>query len=255
MTRGGRRIEGIGRRLSGAMGGAGGGRTLVAQGLQGWAAANHYSHASTNTGPKLTATGGTIGILYRLDSVPSAANRIFTSFWDGVSEGYAAFASRSGGATPRFITRGAGSTNIDWSAAYGAGDVGKVFFDSMSIDGDADLEAYRQGASAATLAPGSGLVQPGASSRFRIGDNAEAPDHATIVGVVFCAATRLTPAEHAAWFNTIQQTGGIVAAPTGTTDIFTASTAGATWVSSGSAATTLTRTGTFSLVDVAMVFA
>lgn len=237
------------------MGGSGGGRTLVAKGLSGWSSANHMSHASTNTGPKPTATGATIGILYRLDSVPSAANRILTSFWDAVSEGFAVFGSRASGATPRFITRGAGSTNIDWTAAYGAGQVNKVFFDSMSIDGDSDLEAYRQGASAASVAAGSGLVVPGASSRFRIGDNAEAPDHVTIIGVVFCEATRNTPAQHAEWFNSIVAAGRILPAPVGTTDLFDAATAGATWVSSGSAATTLTRSGTLTIVDVQMDFA
>jgi hypothetical protein len=234
------------------MGGAGGGEiVLVARGLSGWSSSNHYSHASTDTGPHLSATGGTVGVLYRLNSVPDTTTRLICSFWDGVAEGWAMYGSSGGGVLPRAFTKGAGSTNVDWPTAWVAGNVGRVFFDAWSVDGDADLEAYRQGVQVAT-ASGTGYAIPTASSRFRIGDNAEAPDFMTIVGVGFADITRLTPAQHLAWFNSIRAAGDMVAAPAGATDTFIASAAGATWAGG---TTTLTRTGSFTTVNVSMAYA
>lgn len=239
----------------GSIGGGGNGDVLHAIGVTNLSAANHFSHASTNVGPKFTATGGSGAMIVALNSIPSAANRIGCSMWDGVSEGWSFYLSRASGATPRFITRGAGSTNVDWATAYVAGDVGKVFFYSWSIDGDADLEAYTQGVSAAAIAGGTGYVPAGASSRFRIGDNAEAPTHVAIVGAAFCDTTRLTPAQHLEWFYSCRAAGRMVAAPTGTTDLFHAADAGATWTSSGSAGTVLTRSGAPTLTTVRMNWA
>jgi hypothetical protein len=208
-------------------------------GLSGWTGSQRYeADSGKGFGDSVTMT---VGVLYRLDAVPTPATQEIiggrlTTNTGGVQVGIDDGSTAQG----YCFVSGSGDSALALQATYQAGDVGKVFFDVYVVK-TLSIRPFRQGIVGTETGVHNLAAAPGGSELI-LGDATHPPTHVTLIGIAACNATELSDADVLAWYNNVNAQCDLVAAPSGTTDLYKAADAGATWVPRVGSVT-LTRVG------------
>ena len=204
--------------------------------LTDWSALNYYQGAN-GAGPTAPATGFTVGVVYAVAADNVGSDRALC--------GQRIAAGTTGWFQAAHQTHGyayAHPLNVSYASTYAAN---KAYFDVMVVTAENKILLYRNGGTLdAASSPGT-YVAPGGTDAVTVGSLKAGVAPATgiaIIGFAVCNSLIMSAGQVGAWYTLVNAAGTIVRAASGTTHLWDAYDAGATWVDR-IAGISLTRNG------------